>query len=130
MDNLGALIAKANYKTRPDFAPLAQVVADCAAQGDVLATSVLERAGQELAAQISVVFSKMLAAGCSHADVRRVAYTGSVLGKIAIVRREMERALRQSQPEVNVDQGPVQPVEGALARARRGQARGTSSPRM
>lgn len=120
VDSVGALIAKANQRPRPDFAPLAEVVADCAAQGDVLAGSVLERAGQELAAQVSLVFSKMQAAGCSAGDVRRVAYTGSVLGRIGIVHRELRSALKQVRPEVELDDEPVKPVEGALMRARKG----------
>lgn len=120
VDSVGALIAKANQRPRPDFAPLAEVVADCAGQGDVLARSVLERAGQELAAQVNIVFSKMSAAGCAPVDMLRVAYTGSVLGKIPVVKSELRTALRQSHAELALDNEPVQPVQGALARARKG----------
>lgn len=119
VDSVPGLIARANHRPRPDFAPLAQVVADCAGQGDVLARTVLERAGQELGAQVSIVFSKMQAAGCTAGDLGRVAYTGSVLTKIATVRSELRTVLRQLRADAALDEDPVQPVAGALARARR-----------
>lgn len=120
LDTVGALVAKANDRPRPEFAELASVVADCAGKGDVLALSVLERAGEELAAQINVVVSKMAAAGCSANDTKRVAFTGSVLGKIPTVHDTLKAALKRLQPSLKIDAEPVQPIEGALARARRG----------
>ena len=42
----GELVAKGNQRLRPDFAELTKVVAACAELGDVLAVSVLERAGE------------------------------------------------------------------------------------
>ena len=120
VDNVGALLAKANQRPRPDFSELAEVVSGCAERGDVLASSVLERAGQELAAQVSLVFSKMSAGGCLPADMRRVAFTGSVLSKVPKVLAELRTAVERLHPAVQVDEQPVQAIEGALARARRG----------
>lgn len=120
LSGIAALIAKANGQPRPDFALLAEPVARCAAHGDALARSVLERAGEELAAQIGNVLSKMRAASCAMGDIGRIAFTGSVLGKIALVHQSMVRALQLAYPEVLVDAAPVAPIEGALARARRG----------
>lgn len=119
-EGLGLLVAKANHRPRPDFAELAEVVASCAEGGDALAIGVLERAGEELAAQVRLVMSKMRAAGCAPADSSRVAFTGSVLGRIARVRRSMEEQLRVSMPDVEVSQEAVEPLEGALWRARQG----------
>jgi glucosamine kinase len=117
---LSLLVAKANHRPRPDFAELARVAAACAEGGDALTIGVLERAGEELAAQVRLVMSKMKAAGCAPADVSRVAFTGSVLARIARVRRSMEEQLRVSAPGVEVDQEAVEPLEGALWRARHG----------
>jgi glucosamine kinase len=114
----GELVAFANRRTRVEFAELTTVVAACAEGGDGLAASVLERAGQELAGQVSLVASKMHQAGCCASDRLHVAYTGSVLEKIPQVRRSMEEALRASMPEVVVAPGAVEPLEGALWRAR------------
>ena len=120
LDHVTALLAKANHRPRPDFYRLAPVVAECAVKGDALATSVLERAGEELAAQVSVVLSKMNAGGCQATDTRRVAFTGGILGRIPAVLASMRAALKRISPGIEIDSEPVQPIEGALARARRG----------
>jgi len=119
LDDLGELIAKANERSRPDFAELAMVVARCAEEGDALAASVLERAGAELAEQVSLAVSKMRAAGCGTHDAKQVAFTGSVLEKIARVRRSMEEHLHAVLPETQVAQQAVDSMEGALWRARK-----------
>jgi len=118
LEDMGELIAKANERSRPDFAELAMVVARCAEGGDALAISVLDRAGAELAEQVSLAAGKMRAAGCAKDDTSHVAFTGSVLGKIARVRRSMEEHLRASLHDVEVAQQPVESMEGALWRAR------------
>jgi N-acetylglucosamine kinase-like BadF-type ATPase len=120
LENLAELVAKANQRPRPDFAELAMVVAECAARGDALAISVLERAGEELAAQVRLVMSKMHAAGCEASDCMRVAFAGSVLGEIARVRSSMETHLRAVMPGIVIAEKAVEPLEGALWRARRG----------
>lgn len=118
--DLGELVAMANRRERPEFAALAEVVAQCAENGDALAQGVLERAGEELADQVSLVISKMRAAGCEPAASMRIAFTGSVLGKISRVLRSMEEHLRAVAPEILVDESAVQSLDGALWRARHG----------
>jgi N-acetylglucosamine kinase-like BadF-type ATPase len=119
MADLGDLVAKGNQRARPEFAELTKIVVHCAERSDALAVSVLERAGEELAAQVRLVMSKMRAAGCAGADRSRVAFTGSVLGEIAQVRRSMETHLRVLTPEVEIAETAVEPLEGALWRARK-----------
>ena len=120
LDDLTSLVAKANMRERPDFALLTTVVANCAEDGDALAQGVLVHAGEELATQVSLVISKMRAADCGAEDASRVAFTGSVLGKIPRVLRAMDERLRTAWPEISVDANAVQPLEGALWRARQG----------
>jgi len=110
----GELVAFANQRTRVEFAELTAVVAKCAEDGDGLAAGVLQRAGHELAEQVSLVASKMHHAGCAPADALHVAFTGSVLAKIPRVRKAMEEALAN----FVVAQKAVEPLEGALWRAR------------
>jgi glucosamine kinase len=119
LEDLGELIAKANERLRPDFAGLAMVVSRCAEDGDALAASVLDRAGVELAEQVSLAASKMRAVGCAVNDTSHVAFTGSVLEKIVRVRRSMEEHLHAALPEAQVAQQPVVSMEGALWRARK-----------
>ena len=118
--DLGELVAFANRRPRPHFAELTTVVARCAENGDGLALSVLERAGEELAAIVSLVASKMAAAGCTAEDSQHVAFTGSVLGKIRAVRRSFVEHLRVSLPHAQVREDEVDALEGALWQARRG----------
>ncbi len=118
--SLQDLVAMANRQPAPDFSSLARVVAECAAAGDTLALSLLQRAGEELADLIALVHSKMIAAGCKDADSLSVAYTGSVLTHIAPVREAMEAALKIAMPSAVVLDTPVEPLEGALWRARQG----------
>lgn len=117
--NQGELVAYANQRERVVFSELAQVVAQCAADGDALAVGVLDRAGQELAEQVRLVASKMHQAGCAAGDALRVVFTGSVLEKIGRVRKAMEEALTASVVGVGVAQEAVLPLEGALWRAQK-----------
>ena len=123
LHSLAELVAMANQRTglrrpAPDFATLAPVVADCAKRGDALAARVLERAGEELAAQITLVCHKMTAADSQPAPEIGVAYTGSVLSQIPPVRTAMIARLAASLPTAQVHETPVDPLEGALWRAR------------
>jgi N-acetylglucosamine kinase-like BadF-type ATPase len=114
--SLGEIVEIANERPGPDLPALAPMVARCADEGDELAAAVLERAGVELAEQVALVALKMKESGTQ----RKVnaAYTGSVLEHISQVRSAMIAALKTSSPGVNVKEGAVDSLEGALWRAR------------
>jgi glucosamine kinase len=119
LGSLAELVALANQRTglrrpAPDFASLAPVVARCAEHGDALAAGVLERAGEELADQVTLVAQKM-----DHPSAIGVAFTGSVLSQITPVRAAMMARLAIAVPTAEVRETPVDPLEGALWRARR-----------
>jgi N-acetylglucosamine kinase-like BadF-type ATPase len=122
LNSVAELVATANQRTfsggasPPDFAALAPVVARCAERGDALAAGILERAGEELAELVSVVFHKM------HAGPTEigVAFTGSVLAQIATVRGAMVARLAVAVPSARVRDAAVDPLDGALWRARHG----------
>ena len=116
--SLGEIVEKANERPSPDFAALAPLVASCAEGGDELAAAVLERAGAELAEQVTLVALKMQE---SDGDNRiKVAYTGGVIAQIAPVRAAMVAALKKSAPKVKVMEEAADSLEGALWRARGG----------
>jgi glucosamine kinase len=114
--SLGEIVEMANARPGPDFPALAPVVVRCAEAGDELASAVLERAGIELAEQVALVALKMQESG-SQAQIQ-AAYTGSVLEHISLVRSAMVKALKTSSPDVEVVEGAVDSLEGALWRAR------------
>jgi N-acetylglucosamine kinase-like BadF-type ATPase len=118
VDTVGDMVAVGNLRPGPDFAALAPVVAWCAEEGDELAQAVLTRAGEELAEQVQLVRLKMEESG--EAGTVGVAYTGSVLERIAAVRESMIRALAESEVQVKVRAEAVDSLEGALWRARGG----------
>ena len=128
LDSLGELIAYSNQRAdsvhlAPDFASLAPVVAHCAEAGDALAAEVLNRAGVELAELVALVYSKMAAAPVptlTASPAIGVAFTGGVLTHIARVRAAMTARLAVLLPAAGVRQSAVDPLEGALWRARKG----------
>jgi N-acetylglucosamine kinase-like BadF-type ATPase len=128
LNSLGELVAYANQRgdtdhPAPEFASLAPIVARCAEQGDALAAEVLNRAGVELAELVALVFGKMAAPPVptlTASPVIDIAFTGGVLTHIARVRDAMTARLSVLLPAANVRHSPVDPLEGALWRARRG----------
>lgn len=116
VESLGDLVAVA-HRPGTRFAALAPVVVACAAQGDAIAGEVLDRAGEELAVQVVAVCSKMRLAGF-RAERCGVAYTGSVLEKIERVRQRFTEVLTTRVMGGLFVVGAVDPVDGALWRAR------------
>ena len=86
---------------RPDFgkdriAALVPTVLQCASEGDVVARELLNCAGQELAASARAVLQAL---GIAH-----VAVSGGVLNRDTPVRAAFEEALRQSLPDVSIQE--------------------------
>ncbi|MDQ2736288.1 MAG: ATPase, partial [Pseudomonadota bacterium] len=118
LQSLGELIERGNARPGPDFAALCPVVVRCAEGGDELAEAVLRRAGAELAEPVALAAVKMMETSDGRDEELQVACTGSVLEHIAVVREAMVEALRDSAPRLKVMEGVVDPLEGALWRAR------------
>ena len=122
------LVAVGNQRPGPDFAALAPLVARRAAEGDELAVDVLQRAGEALAELVAVVFKRLAVAEralnleleAEAAAEIGVAFTGSVLSQIAPVRAAMVARLEVSVPGARVSEIAVDPLDGALWRAKRG----------
>ncbi len=123
LGSVAELVAMGNQRDAgaPDFAELAPVVARCAEQGDELAGGILLRAGEELAELVALVYRKMHASAAADrvAEIG-VAFTGSVLAQIAPVRRAMGSRLAALVPAARVHETAVDPLDGALWRARHG----------
>ena len=137
----GDLVALGNLRASsspPDFASLAPVVARCAADGDAIAAGILNRAGEDLADFVTLVHHKLRnrsgAPGLASetGEVTRptpgvpsaeseltLAYTGSVLEHIPAVREAMLARLATSAPTLRFHSTPIDPLQGALHRARR-----------
>jgi N-acetylglucosamine kinase-like BadF-type ATPase len=117
IDTLDQLVEMAHAQPPPDFAALTRVVVQEAGAGDELAQSVLRAAGKTLAADAALALDKLRAVDGD--APMRLAFTGSVLEHIALVRTTMLEELERLRPGVDVLPHAVDPVEGALWRARR-----------
>jgi N-acetylglucosamine kinase-like BadF-type ATPase len=114
--------------TRPaaDFASLAPVVARCAVAGSALAIDVLHRAGEMLADLVTVVAGKVINIPSATAQsvwmdaTIPVAFTGSVLEHIPAVRHALAAALSRTLPAAQLGEAAIDPLDGALHRARNG----------
>lgn len=102
----------------PDFSRLAPVVVACADSGDRVAIEVLVQAGEDLARCALLAQSRIAAADLVAASPARLAFTGSILSNIARVRDAMLSRVRETIPDIEFRSDPVDPVLGAVWRAR------------
>ena len=116
--SLEALVDLGNSVPGPDFSALAPVISKAAEEGDQIARRVLLQAAEDLAKFILLVRDKLRQRHGLTEDVP-VAYTGSVLEKMAIVRARLTELLAEAAPGMVFLQEGVVAVEGALWRAKR-----------
>jgi N-acetylglucosamine kinase-like BadF-type ATPase len=115
LPDLGALVETANSLPPPDFPRLFPVVLKAAADRDSTARSLLADAGSQLAALTAKVVNRLFP-NPPHA---LVAMTGSVFRQSTEVRQVFYNCLHARFPGLGVRGELVEPVDGALALARR-----------
>jgi len=116
LNTIDELVQQANSTPPPDFPRLFPIVLRAADHADPIARDLLTAAGARLAALAAVVIRRLAA----HAPVVAlpVAMTGSVFRQSPYVRQIFYNILQTNLPGLEVRQDLVDPVEGALARAR------------
>jgi N-acetylglucosamine kinase-like BadF-type ATPase len=97
------------------FAP--QVVA-CADRGDAVAVEILDQGGTDLAYLVGLLIERMRRADSDAFTIPAVACAGSILTHVGRVRTALQRSLRQRYAEIRMIEEAVDPVLGALWRAR------------
>lgn len=102
----------------PDFAALAPAINELAEAGDPVAVGVLHQAAADLVDFVLLVRNKLRRKHNITGEVP-VAWTGSVIEKMKLVREPFFAGLKQAAPEMPVLAQPVVPLDGALWRARR-----------
>lgn len=110
------LVLYGNATPGPDFAALAPMVAKLAADGDGVARSVLEQAASDLADFVLTVHAKLLRLDPTPAAIP-VAWTGSVLEKIDVVREKFTVILSAAVPGIEIATSATVSINGALWRA-------------
>jgi glucosamine kinase len=109
------LVLAGNASPPPDFANLVPAVLATADSGDTVACGVLTRAAAELSA-IAAIVSRRLFSGAAPVPV---AMSGGVFANSALVREVFYNSLRSEFPNAAALPAVVDPVQGALSRARR-----------
>jgi glucosamine kinase len=112
------LIEHANQIPSPDFSRLAQIVLTCALQDDDVALAVLRQEGESLAHLASLVTRRLQRTAQLTDWVPPVAFAGSILENVAPVRDALVAKLKQEFPTIETLPGVVDPIFGALWRAR------------
>jgi N-acetylglucosamine kinase-like BadF-type ATPase len=114
------LVAYANQIPAPDFTRLAPLVVSCAEAGDPVAQGVLHREAEELAYLARLIIDRLRRADLRPDWVPDLAFTGSILEHVAPIREGIVEILRRELPTMKVVPGMVDPILGALWRARHG----------
>lgn len=125
LDSLDLLIEYANSRPAPDFSRLSEIVLRCANQGDEVAASVLRKEGADLGWLVRVVVRRLQSASATthsgeQPTLPSLAFTGSILEKVQPVREALIAAVRTEFPTIHTLDGVVDPIEGAIWRARTG----------
>ena len=122
LSSIDHLVEYANKHPAPDFSCLSEVVVRCAGEGDAVASGVLQREGEELAWLVRLVLRRILrgapAQQTSEIIVPPLAFAGSILQNVPAVREALIRAVRSEFPAIHASPGVIDPIAGALWRAR------------
>lgn len=117
------LVAHANTVPAPDFSRLVPVVLGCAEAGDAVAAAVLRKEGEDLGYLVRLVARRILAAAPagahpSEAAPPPIAFAGSIMERVQPVRDALIADVRREFPAIRTLPGVVDPLDGALWRAR------------
>jgi glucosamine kinase len=121
LPDLDSLVGYANQIPAPDFSRLAPLVVRCAEEGDAVAQNVLRREAEDLAHLAYLVIQRLRRADTRSDWLPDLAFTGSILEHVAPIREGIVSALRRDLPTLKVLPGVVDPILGALWRARIGE---------
>ncbi len=108
----------ANRLPAPDFSQLTHVVVGCAAAGDGLAQTVLREQGEELAHPVRVLVRRLRKDSGDAQFTPDLGFTGSIMERVTAVREALVRSVRSEFPDIRALGGVVDPLDGALWRAR------------
>lgn len=118
LPSLETLIEFANQSPSPDVSRLTHLVFHCANRGDVIAREVLECEGRQLGYLVRLLIRRMRSAPGSEFFIPSLAFAGSIMKSVQPVREALIADVHSEFPQTDVMPGVVDPIEGALLRAR------------
>ena len=118
LPSIDLLIEYANATPAPNVSRLTTLVLTAAQHGDLVAQSVLRHEGEELAHLVHLVILRLQRLASDPNWVPPVAFAGSIMEKVTPVRDALLASLRTHFPTLQALPGVVDPIAGALWRAR------------
>ncbi len=112
LPTLASLIEHANRTPTPDVSQLASLVLECAANGDPIAQDILRTEGEQLAYLVRLLIRRL------RIPEPTLAFAGSIMERFPPVRAALLAAVRAEFPTLQAHLGVVDPIDGALWRAR------------
>jgi glucosamine kinase len=112
------LVDVANRIPGPQFSKLTPIVVECAQRGDADAVRILAQAGDFLGTFAVLAVRRVVKLEAEGAPSPEVAFAGSILSRIASVREAMIALIHRELPGIQIRSEAVDPVLGALWRAR------------
>jgi N-acetylglucosamine kinase-like BadF-type ATPase len=122
LHSIDDLIGFANALPAPDFSALTPLVLSCAQQHDAVAAAVLQREGEALGYLVRLMLRRLQKGVDQAAPLPPIAFAGSVMRNAASVRAALIAAVHSEFPGAPIREGVVDPIPGALWRARMGRA--------
>lgn len=123
LPSLNHLVEYANSQPEPDFSRLTEIMLRAANLGDEVAASVLRREGEALAHLVRLIIRRLQAASTTATSTPQIslpalAFTGSIMEMVHPVREALIESVRNEFPDIQVLGGVVDPLAGAIWRAR------------
>lgn len=118
LSRIGDLVDVVNRIPGPKFSGLTPTVVECAERGDADAARILQQAGHFLGTFAALAVRRVEKLESEGAASPEVAFTGSILSRIPSVREAMFTFIQRELPGVRIRTEAVDPVMGALWRAR------------
>lgn len=120
LNSIDEIIGYANQIPSPDFSQLTHLVLRCAEDGDEISQIVLQKEGEDLGYLVRLVMRRLCAASPDREWIPQLAFTGSIMEKIDRLRGSLVASVQSEFPTLQVVDGVVDPIAGALWRARAG----------
>lgn len=120
LDSISDLVVFANALPAPDFSRLVKIVMECAEAGDVVARAVLDQQGRELAHLVYLLIQRMQERMNDREFMPALAFAGSIMERVDRVRHSMIGAIKERFPGVVAASRIIDPLQGAIWRARSG----------
>lgn len=127
LNSIDDLVDYANRIPSPDFSALTKLIVQCANAGDAVARRSLEHEGTVLTHLVTLIIQRLKNSSADPAWLPPVAFAGSICENVATVRHTITTKLQTQFPGIHTLPGVVDPIAGAIWRARTGPAANASS---